>query len=438
MTSISNSSRRMINNIVASFIVKGAGLLINFFAIPLYMKYFENNSILGVWFTILSILSWVLTFDLGIGNGLRNKLVEPLAKNDINKIKEYLSSSYIILGIGSIAIAIIGLTLIYSIDLHSFFNINKNIIDLKVLRLSLLISFLGISIQFFLKLVLSILNAMEKTAFSNFVVLLSNIINLIYLLMKSSGNDAEKLFKLSIVYSLSVNIPLLVCTIIIFSTLFKGMIPRLKYFDKNLAVAVLNLGSSFFLIQMLFMIITSSNEFFISNVFGAEKVVEFQVYNKIYYTIITLYSLITNPIWSAVTRSFIEGKIEWIKKLYKKLMIISFIISACVIFVGFFFQSIVNIWLGKNSIIIRFDYIVAFTFYIIVMIFVFSLNSIANGIQSLKPQIVGYSFSVIFKIIIIYSLNNYFNNWIVVIWINSLTLLPYVLWQCVDLKKKLV
>lgn len=87
MKKLGVNSKRLFNNIVGAFVIKGIGLLINFFTIPMYMKYFSSAGILGVWYTILSILSWILTFDLGIGNGLRNHLVGPLVRKDKKQIK---------------------------------------------------------------------------------------------------------------------------------------------------------------------------------------------------------------------------------------------------------------------------------------------------------------------------------------------------------------
>ncbi|WP_270192154.1 hypothetical protein, partial [Holdemania filiformis] len=83
-------------------------------------------------------------------------------------------------------------------------------------------------------------------------------------------------------YAFSVNLPLIITTIVLFLSKFRESIPSFKYFDRLLAKKVLNLGMNFFIIQVLFMLITASNEFFISNIFGAEKVVEFQIYNKVF------------------------------------------------------------------------------------------------------------------------------------------------------------
>ena len=79
----------------------------------------------------------------------------------------------------------------------------------------------------------------------------------------------------------------------------------------------------------------------------------------------------------------------------------------------------------------------AFVFYISTMFFVFAVNSIVNGLEALKPQIICFALAVIIKIILIIGFKFLWNDWSIVIWVNTITLIPYVIWQYIDLKKRL-
>ena len=52
--------------------------------VPITLGYL-NPYEYGVWLTLNSILVWFNSFDIGLGNGLRNKLTIALAENDLKK-----------------------------------------------------------------------------------------------------------------------------------------------------------------------------------------------------------------------------------------------------------------------------------------------------------------------------------------------------------------
>lgn len=78
----------------------------------------------GVWSTLLSIVSWIVLFDIGIGNGLRNKISESLAQNNKQEAHNYISTAYTI--IGSISVILILIFLLASeLSCKKVFNITS-------------------------------------------------------------------------------------------------------------------------------------------------------------------------------------------------------------------------------------------------------------------------------------------------------------------------
>jgi len=65
-----------------SFIYKFLAIVLSYLSIPLMIKYLGNVQY-GIWSTLLSIMSWISLFDIGIGNGLRNKVSESLGKEKV-------------------------------------------------------------------------------------------------------------------------------------------------------------------------------------------------------------------------------------------------------------------------------------------------------------------------------------------------------------------
>lgn len=74
-------------------IFKGGTILISLILVPMTLSYL-NPYEYGIWLTLSSTLAWIYTFDIGLGNGLRNKLTEALALNDLKLARIYVSTSF--------------------------------------------------------------------------------------------------------------------------------------------------------------------------------------------------------------------------------------------------------------------------------------------------------------------------------------------------------
>lgn len=71
-------------NIAGSVLIKGWSCVVQFLLVPVTLKCL-NQYEYGIWLTISSILLWVDQFDIGLGNGLRNKLAEAIARNEFER-----------------------------------------------------------------------------------------------------------------------------------------------------------------------------------------------------------------------------------------------------------------------------------------------------------------------------------------------------------------
>jgi len=80
-----------------SFFYKGGALILSFLMVPLNLEYLGNLKY-GIWATLFSIISWVTFFDLGLGNGMKNKVTEALSKKDFQSAREYISTAYFLIG----------------------------------------------------------------------------------------------------------------------------------------------------------------------------------------------------------------------------------------------------------------------------------------------------------------------------------------------------
>lgn len=422
---MSEKNRLIFNNIIGAFTIKGVALIVSLFTMPAYIRYFDNQQVLGLWFTMLSILSWILTFDLGIGNGLRNKLVPILVEKDYNKAKKYISSAYIGVGVLVLIGIILSLIIFPIINWNIIFNIDENVISRDVLNVASMIVFLGIMFQFLLKLITSILYAMQKSALTNLLSLLNSIIILNYVLFAKTSSVAANLIYLAFIHVLAVNLPLLIASVYIFSNKLKGCCPNLKFFRFRYAKSIMKLGGMFFWVQIMYMILTTTNEFLIIRLVGSEMVVEYQIYNKLFSLIGSFFTLALTPMWSAVTKAIVEEDYLWIKKLFRYLKLLSLVAVVCQFLMIPFLQIGINLWLGDEA--IQVNYLYATVFAILGSIFIWNgvISSIANGIGKLKVQTICFTVGAIIKIPLAMLLVNVMNSWIGIIVPNIITMGMY-------------
>ena len=70
-------------------LMKPVSMVLNLIYTPLVLGYLGDIKY-GIWAIILNIISWINYFDVGIGNGLRNKLSEKISLNDHEGANKYV------------------------------------------------------------------------------------------------------------------------------------------------------------------------------------------------------------------------------------------------------------------------------------------------------------------------------------------------------------
>ena len=434
---LEKSEKNLIINIIAAFAIKGVSLLISLFSTPQYIVFFNDNSVLGVWYTILSVLSWITICDLGLGNGLRNKLTEALTAGDTERAKHYTSSAYCAITIIIIPITVIGLALIPFLDLNEFLKLNPNVISPLTIKLSLAILFVGICLNFIFKTINSVLYAMQKSSVTNFIALITSIIPLCYITFFKSEDIQFNLIALSIVHVLATAVPLITATFFVFLTSLKNCAPTPKYFTKSATKDVMGLGLGFFGAQIFFMLLMSTNELLINTFFLPEYVVEYNIYYKIFTTVGSLFMLALTPLWSKVTQDVAQKRFHILKKTNKLLYVVSGIAFIAQFAIIPFLQWFLDIWLGENSITV--DYTTAIIFALFGGIFIFNnaLNTIANGMGDLKTQFFVYGIAAVLKVPIIIALSHIFDGWNIIVLYNAISLIIFSAIQFIYTNKKL-
>ena len=94
----SGRSVRAKKNIVSMFALRGVSIICSFLIVPLTINYVSSYEY-GIWLTISSLVAWISFFDVGIGNGLRNKFIEAVENNQPVRARRLVSTAYAIISI---------------------------------------------------------------------------------------------------------------------------------------------------------------------------------------------------------------------------------------------------------------------------------------------------------------------------------------------------
>jgi O-antigen/teichoic acid export membrane protein len=424
-------------NIFGALIFKGGGLIISLLSTPAFIAYFNNEAILGVWYTILSVLTWILNFDLGIGNGLRNHLTVSLSEGNAKRSKEILSTSYIAFALLVGTLSVVGYFAAPFVNWNTFFNISTKLVSSDVMLTVVRCVFIGIMLQFFLRLIDFVLYAMQCSAIINAKALIISILQLLFVLLFPSESAEKGLITLSYAYIAIISLPSLCVTVVLFIGKLKDIRPSFKSFRKDSLKLVMGVGGIIFVCQILYMIIINTNNYFISHYTNTENVVEYEIFNRLFSLVGTVTALIMTPLWSMITKALSEKDFAWIKGLYKKISLLVVLTAVLEFSVIPFIKPIIKIWLGEQVVSINYFYLLVFAIWGSIFTWHNTLSVFACGIGKMKTQAICYFVGVIAKLVFLYFVFQFTNHWIFVIISNILILLPYCVAQRIVFQKQL-
>ena len=380
-------------NVFISFFLKGIDLLTGIILVPISIDYLGATNY-GVWLTLSSLTTWMVFFDVGLGNGLRNKFAEAITLGNVKLAREYVSSAYAILLIIISLLILLFIAINTYLDWTLILNTSPELKDrLSILALIVFVSF---ALRLGLKLISALLLAYHKTALRDFIDVigrLSILISIIFL----SRHGTQSLVYFGSIVSLAPIIVLLIFTIILFKSLFKKYQPSFKEINWNSSKLLFNLGFYFFVIQISTTILFMTDNIIISQLFGPAEVTPYHIGHKYFGAVLMGFTIIMAPFWSSFTESFAANDILWIRTTIRKLLIIWCVSSLLVIILLACSNTIYDIWIG-DKVYISFQTSLFWAIFVILqslnMIYTFFLN----GVGKIKIQMLTALFTIFLNI----------------------------------------
>lgn len=305
-------TRNYLHQIKGAVVYKAVAMVASFLAIPLMIRYLGQEQF-GVWSTLLTLMSWIVFFDLGIGNGLRNKVAEALAKNDKAEAARYIASGYSLIGL--LALVLWGLVATVSFFIPWQVVFNTQAIPETTLRITVQIAAFFIVLNFWIGLIGAVLGAVQKTSLIAFGQLISNTLALALVFVLTKITTAS-ISNLAFAYGFAM-----VIANLLLSIWFYQRHPELRpkpYFDKQHVNPLLSVGVQFFILQVAILIIFATDKILITQIFGPLYVTQYEVVFKLFSVITFAHTLITAPLWSAYTDAYHRSDSDWMRHMLRK------------------------------------------------------------------------------------------------------------------------
>lgn len=326
-----------------AMVYKGISMALSLVYVPVVLNYLGDYKY-GVWASILNILSWISYFDLGIGNGLRNRLSESLASSTPRiSPKVLVSSAYaILMGVVAVVAVVCGVVIAF-VDwpaLLSAWNVDESLLCVVEL------SFLGMCFSFVLTLCNSVYYALQKAQVVNLISVCQQAVMLLSVWLLSLTGTSS-LTAVAVFYVLSNILVYGAFTTYVFAR-NRSLAPSPRCCSREVAKDVGGLGIMFFVAQIATLVLFTTDNLIVSNLFGPEQVTVYATANKVFTVLPSLFAALVVPLWSKTTVDYARGDIVEIRVSLSKMHRLFAVAAMGVIVMVMAFKPMVRLWLGRD------------------------------------------------------------------------------------------
>ena len=331
-------------NIIVGGGVRGLNILTSLLLIPLTINYISSE-LYGVWLTLSSVIQWISFFDVGFGNGLRNKLGEAIALKKYKLGKIYVSSTYFTLTAIFVPICILCYFFAPYLDWADFINLDKqyNPILISTARVILL----SFSFQMIFKLIQNVALAFQQSAFSSFIDTMGQLTSLIFIYILTITIEPNLTY-VALVFCFSPLVVYIVASAICYSTIYKKVTPNVRYVHFRAIKLIFSLGGEFFIIQIAALVLFQMINILISRLSGPEQVTNYNIAYKYLSTSLMIFNIIMAPMWSAFTDAYVKKDIVWMTRIYKRFIQLFLLSSILILFCVIISPWVYSIWIGDK------------------------------------------------------------------------------------------
>jgi O-antigen/teichoic acid export membrane protein len=352
---------------------------------------FINEVYYSIWLTISSIVAWGNISDLGITNGLRNRIAHNHNDN-VSAVEDDISVSIRLFLLISVLILILSNLLLNIVPIEILF---KDLtVDFEKVRATFWIAIIGFCVNFVLNIGKAISLGYQKSRVIGLAQVLVPICAIV-------GINISKVFMNGDieVYAFIMVLSQTIVNAFIFLWILKRENLNIKFQNISLKNGkdLYNLGIKFFVIQIVALVLFATDNIIISAFISAGEVAEYSIVYKVYSGLNTFFSILLIQLWSATTKAISKEKYDWVANKVKLLLKLLIPFAIIVILITLLFQDILSIWLD-DQINVRNSLVLVNAAYSILVAWNGIFTNVMNGFSILKSQIIIGVFTALINI----------------------------------------
>ena len=335
--------RRIALSAATSALSKVLGMVAALVSIPLALGYLGGERF-GIWSTLSSLMVALQFADLGIGNGIINRVAEAQGRGDRAAIRRYLSSG--LLALLAIA-AVVGLMLpvvVMWVPWAQVFRLS-DALAVEEVRPAVAAFMACIALAIPLGVVQRVQMGLQRGFVASLWQCASNVLSL--LAIWAATHLQLGLAWLVLALLAAPLLTALVNGLVFFFVMERDLRPGLGSVEAAAIRKLLSTGGAFLVLQIAIAVLVHSDSIVIASALGAAQVADYAVPEKLFSIVSLLLATVLIPLWPAYGEAIARHDMAWVTRTLRRSLSLavglSVLVSGLLVAAGPF---LIQLWVG--------------------------------------------------------------------------------------------
>jgi O-antigen/teichoic acid export membrane protein len=295
------------------------GFLVSFLSVPLTIGYLGKERY-GVWILLASLWAWVRLADLGVGNGLRTAVASALASGRPELVRSLLSTAFALLCTIAAVLGLVAAVAWPWINWVALFGITTEEARAEV-GPAIATSFAFFLLTFPLSITAVTYDALQEGKLQNYWGMVGNIASLVALIAVTRTHGG--LVRLVMAISGTGLIVNLLSGVWLFGRYKPLFAPRPQAVQISSVRRLLQSGGTFFLIQIVALIVFQTDNFIVAKFAGSASVPSYSLTNTLFSYSYLPQTILFSYLWVAYADAIARRDIDWVARTLTRVLSLS-------------------------------------------------------------------------------------------------------------------